>query len=104
MWKIRQNEYNTSNKNNYLNTGQQDSSGKISYAGYGKIDLHGTAYKETFLYHSNPDYRGAIDWQECELKGDTLYTKGFTKVVVGGKGVTADFPKIENKNKMINSI
>ncbi len=54
-------------------------------------------YKETFLYHNNPEYTGGMDWQEYGLKGDTLYAKGFTKVIVGGKEVTADFPKIEEK-------
>ena len=87
--------------NGFFSLLAQDSSGKISYAGYGKFELQGTSYRETFLYHNNPDYIGGVDWQECELKGDTLYTKGFTKVLVGGKEVTADFPKIEEKRVRI---
>ena len=72
-------------------------SGKLSYCGYGKYELNGRSYKETFLYHNNPEYVGGMDWQEYELKGDTLYTKGFIKVIIGGKEETAKFPKIEEK-------
>jgi hypothetical protein len=75
----------------------KDSAGNISYAGYGKYELDGNIYKETFMYSDEPKYIGASDWQEYEVKGDTLYTKGFNKVIIGGKDVTADFPKIEEK-------
>lgn len=74
-----------------------DAGGKLSYAGYGKYELDGNLYKETFLYHTNPGYTGGMDWQEYELKGDTLYMKGFKKVIVGGKEVTGDFPRIEER-------
>jgi hypothetical protein len=74
-----------------------DSSGKLAYAGYGKYELDGNTYKETFLYHDNPKYSGGQDWQEYEMKGDTLIMKGFIKVIVGGKDVTVDFPKFEEK-------
>jgi hypothetical protein len=74
-----------------------DSSGKILFAGYGKYELDGNSYKETFIYHDNPEYTGAMDWQQYELKGDTLYFKGFDKVIVGGKEVTSDFPKIAER-------
>ncbi len=75
----------------------KDSAGNISYAGYGKYELDGNIYKETFIYSDDPKYIGATDWQEYELKGDTLYTKCFNKVIIGGKDVTAEFPKIEEK-------
>lgn len=74
-----------------------DSTNKFSYGGYGKYELEGNIYKETFLNHSNPNNTGAMDWQEYEMKGDTLIMRGFNKVIVGGKDVTADFPKIEEK-------
>lgn len=74
-----------------------DSSGKLSYAGYGKYELQGNKYKETMIYHTAPEYIGGYDWQEYELKGDTLYFRGFDSVVVGGKNVTADFGRIEEK-------
>lgn len=74
-----------------------DSTGKILFAGYGKYELSDSNYKETFIYHDNPKYAGGMDWQQYELKGDTLYFKGFDKVIVGGKEVTSDFPKIEEK-------
>lgn len=70
--------------------------GKIDYAGYGTFELEGTNYKETFLYHNYPPNVGAIDWQEMELKGDTLYAIGFKKVIIQDK-VVKDFPMIEEK-------
>jgi hypothetical protein len=73
-----------------------DGEGKIDYAGYGTFELEGTAYHETFLYHNMKEYVGAMDWQEMELKGDTLYAKGFKKVIVQGKEAT-NFPVIEEK-------
>ena len=78
----------------------RDSSGKISFAGFGKYEFDGKAYKETFLYHDNPEYVGAMDWQEYTLNGDTLYCKGFNKVIVGGKEQSG-FPKIEEKRVRI---
>ncbi|MFN2438865.1 MAG: hypothetical protein ABR503_06665 [Chitinophagaceae bacterium] len=78
-----------------------DSTGKFSYGGFGKYELDGSMYKETFLYHNNPNYTGAKDWQEYEMKGDTLIMRGFNKVIVGGKDVTVDFPKIEEKRVRI---
>jgi hypothetical protein len=76
----------------------RDSAGKFSYAGYGKYELDGNLYKETFLYHYNAAYIGAINWQEFELKEDTLYMKGFNKVVLAdGVDKTADFPKFVEK-------
>lgn len=75
-----------------------DSSGKLSYAGYGKYELDGNLYKETFLYHDNAAYTGAINWQEFELKNDTLNMKGFNKVVLAdGVDKTTDFPKFAEK-------
>ncbi len=78
-----------------------DSTGKFSYSGFGKYELDGNMYKETFLYHNNPNYTGAKDWQEFEMKGDTLIMRGFNKVIVGGKDVTVDFPKIEEKRVLV---
>ena len=74
----------------------RDSTGKISFAGYGKFEIKGKNYNETFMYHNNPEYIGAMDWQDIEVRGDTLYAKGFSRVVIGGREVT-DFPKIEEK-------
>lgn len=39
-----------------------DGNGKITYAGYGKFELDGSSYKETFWYNTNPDHVGGIDW------------------------------------------
>jgi hypothetical protein len=76
----------------------QDSAGKSSWAGAGTCSLNGNIYQETFRYSSNPDYVGATDWQEYELMGDTLYSKGFTKVVfANGEDKTASFPTFEEK-------
>ncbi len=75
-----------------------DSSGKWSWDGAGTYSLDGNVYKETFRYSSVPEYIAASDWQEYELKGDTLITKGFTKVVFAdGKDKTSDYPKFVEK-------
>jgi len=76
----------------------QDSLGNWSVSGAGKYSLEGKTYKETFQYCSIPKYVGATDWQEYEVKGDTLYCKGFTKVVLAdGSDKTNDFGKFEQK-------
>jgi len=75
----------------------RDSAKHISFAGFGTYQLDGKMYKETFLYHNNPELTGGSDWQEYELKGDTLYFKGFNKVIIGGKELTSGFPRIEEK-------
>lgn len=74
-----------------------DTAGKISFAGYGKYELEGNSYQEAFLYHDDPSYIGGQDWQNYEMKGDTLIMTGFAKVIIGGKEVTGDFPKIVEK-------
>jgi len=64
----------------------RDSAGKISFAGFGDYELSGNnIYKETFRYHTYAPFTGAMDWQNYELNGDTLYFKGFSKVIVDGK-------------------
>jgi hypothetical protein len=73
-----------------------DSTGKLESAGYGKYELEGNSYKETFIYHNYPPFVGAVDWQTYEMLGDTLYMTGFNKVIVEGKEAH-DFPKIEEK-------
>jgi hypothetical protein len=76
----------------------QDSAGNWSLAAGGPCSLEGNTYKETFRYCSFPDFVGATDWQECELKGDTLYFKGFTKAIfANGEDKTTSFPKFEEK-------
>ena len=76
----------------------RDSTGKINFAGFGDYELSGNnTYKETFRYHTNAAYTGAMDWQDYELNGDTLYFKGFGKVVVGGKDVSKGWLRIEEK-------
>jgi hypothetical protein len=76
----------------------QDSLGKWSMSGAGSYSLDGNTYKETFRYCSVPEYVGASDWQTYELKGDTLYFKGFNKVVYAdGSDKTTQFDKFEEK-------
>lgn len=83
--------------NNFFSLIAWDSTGKFSYAGYGKYEIQGNTYKETFLYHSHTPFIGASNWQQYELKEDTLYFKGFNKVIVGGKDVTGNFSRMEEK-------
>jgi hypothetical protein len=58
----------------------QDSAGNWTSAGAGPFEITGNIYKETFKYVSRPDILGYSNWQEFELKGDTLYNRMFTKV------------------------
>ena len=59
---------------------------------------HRNIYKETFRYSSVPEYIGSNNWQEYELKGDSLITKGFTKVVfANGEDKTSTYPKFVEK-------
>lgn len=74
-----------------------DSTKKINFAGYGKYDFEDGTYHETFIYHNNPKYVEATDWQNLEVKGDTMYMNGFIKVVVGGKDMTAGWTKAREK-------
>ena len=73
-----------------------DSTGKIKYAGYGTYEFQDKTYNETFLYHNNREFVGAKDWQNLEVKGDTMYMNGFSKVIIGGKEV-ADHVKAQEK-------
>jgi hypothetical protein len=76
----------------------QDSAGKWSLSGAGTCSLEENIYKETFRYSSYPGYVGATDWQEYALMGDTLYFRGFTKVIfANGEDKTASFPAFEEK-------
>ena len=76
----------------------QDSTGKWSTAGAGNYSVDGNTYKETFQFSNVPEYVGASDWQTYELKGDTLYFKGFDKVLFpDGSDKTAQFGKFEEK-------
>ena len=76
----------------------QDSSGKWSRAAAGSYSIDGNTYKETIRYCDIPEYVGASDWQTYELKGDTLYFKGFDKVVYAdGSDKTSQFGKFEEK-------
>jgi len=74
-----------------------DSAGKMAFAGYGKYDFEGDKYHETFLYHNETEYTGGEDWQNLEVKGDTMYMNGFTKIVVGGKEMTTGWTKTREK-------
>jgi hypothetical protein len=76
-----------------------DSIGKWNIASGGTYETDGNVYKETHLYVTDPEWVGGSDWQQYEIKGDTLYKKLFTKVVNSkGEDITAQFPSnIEEK-------
>ncbi len=74
-----------------------DSTKKISFAGYGKYEFEGDTYHETFMYHNEPNYVGAEDWQDLTVKADTMYLNGFKKIFVGGKDVTSGWMKVREK-------
>ncbi len=69
-----------------------DSMGNFHSAGAGSYEVNGNIYKETVSYYSNPKYVGASDWQEWEMKGDTLIFNGFKKVTLSdGTDVTKEW-------------
>ncbi|MBB1283629.1 hypothetical protein HRH25_04515 [Flavisolibacter sp. BT320] len=74
-----------------------DTAGTMKFSGYGRYGFEGDQYHETFLYHSHRPYWGAMDWQYLEVKGDTMYMNGFSKMVVEGKEMTEGWPKIKEK-------
>jgi hypothetical protein len=90
--------------NGFFSLMMQDSAGKWIGAA-GTYTLDGNRYKETFTYCTVPEYVGATDWQEYELKDDTLYFKGFSKLTFAdGKDMTAAFPAFEEKRIRAKSI
>lgn len=74
----------------------KDSTGKWNLSSGGTYETNGNVYKETHLYPKQPEFAGFLgytDWQEYEIKGDTLYKRLFTKVVNSkGEDITAQFP------------
>lgn len=73
----------------YFSFVMYDSVGKFYLAGAGPYELEGSAYKETFEYCSDTIFNGARDWQQWEIKDDTLFFYGFKKVeMADGKDVT----------------
>ena len=73
----------------YFSFVMYDSAGGFYLAGAGPYELDGNMYKETFQYCSDTTYNDVKDWQQWELKGDTLYFYGFKKVeMADGKDVT----------------
>jgi hypothetical protein len=69
-----------------------DSLGNFYMAGAGPYGIDGKTYKETFTYYSDTTYIGSSDWQEWEMKGDTLQFKGFTKgLMADGRDVTDEW-------------
>ena len=84
--------------NGFFSLIMQDSAGNWNIAGAGTFETKGNTYNEKFNYVSVPELVGYTNWQEFELKGDTLYMKLFKKVTdASGKEVN-DWPKdIEEK-------
>ena len=73
----------------YFSFVMYDTVGSFYLAGAGPYELDGNTYKETFHYCSDTIYNNAKDWQQWELKGDTLYFYGFKKVeLANGKDIT----------------
>ena len=70
----------------------EDSAGNWTIAGAGTFETQGNTYKETFTYVSMPELVGYTNWQEFELKGDTLYKKLFKKVVDASGKEVKDWP------------
>ena len=69
-----------------------DSLGNFHSAGAGPYEINGNTYKETVSYYSDPKNVGTSDWQEWEMKGDTLIFYGFKKVTLAdGTDVTKEW-------------
>ena len=66
-----------------------DSLGNFYKAGAGPYEVNGNMYKETVNYYSDTKFIGTSDWQQWEMKGDTLIFYGFKKVTMAdGSDVT----------------
>jgi len=64
----------------------------------GTYSIDGNVYKETFDYSTVPEYVGVTDWQEFEIVRDTLFFRGFKKVVYpDGSDKTNNFDKFYEK-------
>lgn len=84
--------------NGFFSLISQDSLGNWAWAGAGTCSLDGNTYQESFTHSTVPEYVGASDWQEYELKGDTLISRGFKKVIfANGEDKTNSFPPFEEK-------
>jgi hypothetical protein len=84
--------------NGFFSLIMQDSAGKWNIAAAGTFETKGNTYKETFKYIGLPEYTGYSNWQEFELRGDTLYKKLFKKVMDASGNEVNDWPKdIEEK-------
>lgn len=82
----------------YFSFIMQDSLGEWTLSSAGTYETDGNVYKETHLYSTNPEWVGVTDWQEFEIKGDTLINKLFTKIInANGEDVTDQAPKMEEK-------
>lgn len=78
----------------YFSFFMYDSAGRFYASGAGPYELDGNMYKETFDFYSDTIYIGSRDWQQWELKGDTLYFYGFKKgEMADGKDVTEEWGK-----------
>jgi hypothetical protein len=78
--------------------------GNFHSAGAGPYEVNGNTYKETMSYYSNPKYVGASDWQEWEMKGDTLIFYGFKKVTLAdGTDVTKEWEDHKFTEKRIRA-
>lgn len=82
----------------YFSLIMQDSLGQWTLASAGTYETDGKVYKETHMYSTVPEVIGLVDWQEFEIRGDTLINKLFTKIINSkGEDVTAQYPKMEEK-------
>ena len=69
-----------------------DDAGNFAMAGAGTYKIDGNQYQETLTYCNEPAWIGMTDWQEWEMKGDTLIFSGFKKVTkADGTDVTKDW-------------
>jgi hypothetical protein len=81
-----------------------DSLGNFYGAGAGPYEVDGKTYKETFNYYSDTTYIGSADWQEWEIKGDTLLFYGFTKALMAdGRDVTKDWGYLKFVEKRVKA-
>jgi hypothetical protein len=73
----------------YFSLIMKDSTGRSYFGIAGPFEVNGNVYKETATYSTISEYIGFSDWQEFELKQDTLYFKLFTKMLdAQGRDIT----------------
>jgi hypothetical protein len=74
-----------------------DSTGNWNKGGAGTYEISSNTFKQKIQYSSWPERIGTINWNEFQMKGDTLYVRFKKRINPKGEDVTANYPATESK-------